>query len=145
MRKVSVQRYLLSKRKPKKRSKFFFNRPGWQHRPSVDLETIFEQADSLINMSRAPEAVALLEPLVGAYPRLAAIHYYLGYAQIKSGDNWAGLSGYEQAFELSRDPDYWLPLASLYLELELNAHALNAFRQVLKTGLTSQTRTNCAK
>ncbi len=77
----------------------------------------------------------LLEPLVGAYPRLAALHYYLGYAQVKSGDTWAGLSGYEQAFELSRDPGYWLPLASLYLELGLNAHALNAFRQVLKNGV----------
>lgn len=123
----------MSRHKSKKNGKSGFRgRLGWQRPPPIDLDSILEQADKLIDADRAEEAVALLEPLANTYPREAALHYYLAYARVKSGDIWAGLAGYERAFELSRDPGYWLPLASLYLELGLNAHALNAFQQVLK-------------
>lgn len=71
-------------------------------------------------------------PLVADYPRSADLHYYLGYAHVMAGNVWAGLSDYERARELTRQPDYWLPLASLYLQLGLRVHALNAFRKVIK-------------
>jgi tetratricopeptide (TPR) repeat protein len=103
-----------------------------QRRPQDEIQEALRQADSLIDRGRASGAVELLEPLLASYPRVADLHYSLGYAHVKAGDTWAGLAGYERAMELSRDPGYWLPLASLYLDLELNAHALHAFRQVLK-------------
>jgi len=104
-----------------------------RHRQGTNnLQAIFKQADNLIGHGHAQEAIALLEPLLASYPRVADLHYYVGYAHVKAGDIWSGLAGYERAMELSGDPGYWLSLASLYLELELNAHALHAFRQVLK-------------
>jgi tetratricopeptide (TPR) repeat protein len=123
----------LSKRKRKKRRK---SRPSqalrWHRQPPSELQRVFRQADSLIDRGRAREAIALLEPLLPSYPRVADLHYYVGYAHVKAGDIWGGLAGYERAIKLSRDPGYWLPFASFYLELELRAHALHAFRQVLE-------------
>jgi tetratricopeptide (TPR) repeat protein len=103
----------LAKRKRKKQRKSpFRKRRWWQHQPAVDLEDVFEKVDSLVNRGRAQEAVALLEPLLARYPYEADLHYHLGYARVKAGDFWAGLSGYERALELKRDPGLWLPLAS---------------------------------
>ncbi len=89
-------------------------------------------AERLIEAGRAPEAVSLLEPLLGAYPRVADLHYCYGYACARAGDPWAGLDGYERARQLSRDPALWLPLAWLYWDLDLHVHALEAFRRALK-------------
>jgi Flp pilus assembly protein TadD len=126
----------LAKRKTKKQRQSLFGRLSkWRHQAAVNLEETFEQADRLIDRGRAREAVALLEPLVASHSRVAELHYYLGYARVKAGDIWTGLTGYEQAMELSREPSYWTPLASLYLQAGLNVHALQAFRQVLKYGL----------
>ena len=100
--------------------------------PSAALQKTFGQADGLIEQGRAREAVDLLEPLLASHPRVADVHYHLGYARIKAGDIWTGLEGYERAVELSQDTDHWLPLASLYLELDLRVHALRAFRQVVE-------------
>jgi len=123
----------LSKRKRKKRRKSLSTQEARHQRRVIDrLQVVFEQADGLIDRGRAQAAIELLEPLLTSYPRVADLHYYVGYAHVRAGDTWGGLVGYEQAMKLSRDPDYWLSLASLYLELELNAHALHAFRQVLK-------------
>jgi tetratricopeptide (TPR) repeat protein len=96
------------------------------------LQQIFDRVEDLVMQGRAREAVERLEPLLASHPREADLHYYLGYARAEAGDLWGGLAGYERAMELSDNPGYWLPLASLYLELGLNALALNAFRQVLK-------------
>jgi Flp pilus assembly protein TadD len=125
----------LTKRKRKKQRKSLPSHGSRRpRRRSVDLQKTFSRADSLIARGRAQEAIDLLEPLLASHPRVADVHYYIGYAHAKAGDVWGGLAGYERALELSRDPSYWLPLASLYLELELNAHALYAFRQVLERG-----------
>ena len=97
-----------------------------------DLPAALEQADGLIARGRARQAVELLEPFLETCPSVADLHYYLGYARVKSGDVWSGVGEYERAMELSRDPTYWLPIASLYLNVELRAHALRAFRQVLR-------------
>jgi len=123
----------LAKRKRKKQRISPF-RTGWlgQNQPTAKLETAFTQADTLINTGRAQEAIALLEPYLSSHSKVAELHYYIGYAHVKTGDVWGGLAGYERAFDLSDDPDYWLPLSSLYLQVEMNAHALHAFRQVLK-------------
>ncbi len=64
------------------------------------------------------------------YPRVAAAHHTLAAAYVAQGDLWAGLDGFERAAELSHDPIYWEPLAQLYFQLEMNAHALHAFRQL---------------
>jgi tetratricopeptide (TPR) repeat protein len=100
------------------------------------LQETLDRAESLISRGRSEEAIDLLEPLAVSHSRVADLHYYLGYAHVTSGDIWGGLTEYERAMELSRDPGLWLPLASLYLELELRAHALHAFRQVLNQGPT---------
>lgn len=96
------------------------------------LQAVFRRADSLLERDRAWEAADLLEPLLTSYPDVADLHHYIGHARLKVGDTWGGLAEYECAVELSQDPSYWLSLASLYLEVELNVHALHAFRQVLE-------------
>ena len=112
----------MSKRKRKKPGDSFGVR---RKRPTaIDLDSIFKEADRLISRGSAHEAVSLLKPVADEYPHVAELQYYLGYAYAKAGEVWASLSGYERALELSRDPGYWLPLGSLYIELGLNAHAL---------------------
>jgi len=106
------------------------------------LETAFAQADTLINTGRAQEAIVLLEPYLSSHSKVAELHYYIGYAHVKAGDVWGGLAGYERAFDLGDDPGYWLPLSSLYLQVEMNAHALHAFRQVLKHQLDTPEKEN---
>ena len=86
----------------------------------------------MIEQGQPWEAIDLLEPLLASYPRVADLHYYLGHARAMAGDVWSGLAGYERAMELSQDPDYWIPLATLYLELGLQVHALHAFRRALR-------------
>ncbi len=121
------------KRKKRKRRSVPGGQKARSRRPSLDdLQTALSRADRLISRGRTQAAIELLEPLLDSYPREADLHYYLGYAHAKAGDTWGALAGYERAQELSRDLDYWLPLASLYLETELRAHALRAFRQALK-------------
>jgi tetratricopeptide (TPR) repeat protein len=123
----------LSKRRSKKRRKAPREQEAPQgHQPPVALQEALERAKRLIDRGQAQEAIDLLEPLLASRPRVPDLHYVIGYARIEIGDPWGGLAGYEQAMELSRDPAYWLALASLYLHLELNAYALQAFRQVLK-------------
>jgi tetratricopeptide (TPR) repeat protein len=123
----------LSKSRRRKRRKSLFNKISrGSRRPAVNLERAFEQADDLIQEGRAWEAVELLEPLLASHPRVAELHYYLGYARSVAGDIWNSLTGFEQAIKLSDEPSYWFPLATLYANLGLNAHALNAFRQTLK-------------
>ena len=123
----------MSKRKRKRQRHAPPAQRSRRHRQGTNkLQAILKQADNLIDHGRTQEAIALLEPLLASYPRVADLHYYVGYAHVKAGDIWGGLAGYERALELSRDPSHWLPLASLYLELELNAHALHAFRQALE-------------
>ncbi|MBN1992681.1 MAG: tetratricopeptide repeat protein [Anaerolineae bacterium] len=133
----------MAKRKRKKQRISPF-RGGWlwQNQPTAKLETAFAQADTLINTGRAQEAIALLEPYLSSHSKVAELHYYIGYARVKAGDVWGGLDGYERAFDLSDDPGYWLPLSSLYLQVEMNAHALHAFRQVLKHQLDTPEKEN---
>lgn len=110
------------------------SRPRSERRPQLaaQLEGSLEQADILIGQGRPQEAIDLLEPLLKSHPRAAKLHYYLGYARAKAGDFWGAVDGYERALQLSREPSLWLPLASLYLDLELRVHALHAFREVFR-------------
>lgn len=126
-----LRRWVLAKRKKGRRSPRAQGARRYS-RAADELQSALKRAESLIERGRAHEAIALLGPLLSSYPRVAELHYYLGYAGVTAGDLWLGLTGYERALELSRDPGYWLPLASLYLELGLKAHALHAFRQVQK-------------
>jgi tetratricopeptide (TPR) repeat protein len=79
--------------------------------------------------------VELLEPLLDSYLRVAELHHHLGQAHVKAGNLWLGVEGYERAMGLSRNPNYWYPLALVYADLKQNAHALHAFRQVLRHGV----------
>ncbi len=123
----------MSKRRRKKRRgvpRSQQTRP--QRRTKTDLHATFERADKLIERGQAQAAVELLEPLLESSPREPDLHYYLGYARAKAGDTWGGIPEYERAQELSRGSDYWLPLAALYMEVELRVHGLRAFRQAIK-------------
>ncbi|MFQ5341647.1 MAG: tetratricopeptide repeat protein [Anaerolineae bacterium] len=100
--------------------------------PAPQLERSLVQAQSLIERGRPQEAIDLLEPLLKSYPRVGELHYHLGFARFSAGDPWSALTSYEQAVQLSHDPVYWLPLASLYLDLELHEHALHAFREMFR-------------
>lgn len=123
----------MTKRKRKKRPNGAPGRRSRSRRPSrADLQKALERADSLIARDRIDMAIELLEPLLASYPREADLHYYLGYARAVSGDTWGAMAGYERAQELSKDPTYWLPLVSLYIETDLHAHALRAFRQATR-------------
>jgi tetratricopeptide (TPR) repeat protein len=120
---------LTKHRRKKKRGTRRRRQPG---QPTAKLERTFRRADRLIGEGQATEALALLEPLLGAHPRQPDLHYLLGYARATAGDLWGALAGYERAQELSRDPAYWIPLATLYGQLGLRTHALRAFRQILR-------------
>ncbi|HEY85410.1 MAG TPA: tetratricopeptide repeat protein [Chloroflexi bacterium] len=123
----------MAKRKRKKQRKSPFSGIfPWQRNADVDLQTALAQADDMIAAGNAQGAIALLEPLLSIHSNQADLHYYLGYAHAKAGDAWGALSGYEWALDLSKDSDYWLPLAALYLQVELRASALRAHRQVIK-------------
>jgi len=100
--------------------------------PLVQVEQTIERAERLIENDEAMEAIDLLEPLLARYPRMANLHQMYGYACARQGDLWGALDGYERARQLSRDPALWLPLAWLYLDLEMNSHALLAFRRALR-------------
>lgn len=106
--------------------------PRRDRRSLANLRQVFEKVERLIERDQPHEALEILNPLLEEHPHVADLHYYFGYAQIGLGNIWEGLESYERALELSRDPGYWLPLASLYLRLELNVHALKAFRQAIK-------------
>lgn len=120
----------MSKRRPRKQRSGRSERP--RRRPADELERALARAERMIQGNRAQEAVELMMPLVESYPREPEAHYMLGYARAGTGDVWGALEEFERAMELSRDPSYWPPLASLYIELELNAHALGAFRQAIR-------------
>ena len=120
----------MSKRKRKRRRSQSTGQGSRQ--PSADLQKALRRGDALIAEGRAQEAIGLLEPLLESYPRVADLHEALAYARITAGDAWRALDEYERAMELSRDRGSWLPLAALYLQLELHAYALRAFRQVLR-------------
>ena len=100
--------------------------------PSAEVEQTLVRAEELIAANRPTEAITLLEPLLNAYPRLVQVRYYFGLACASAGDLWKAMDAYEGAMRLSRDPSLWLPLAWLYLDLELDVHALQAFRQALR-------------
>jgi Flp pilus assembly protein TadD len=100
--------------------------------PTAELQQALDKAESLIRRGRAQQALELLEPLLETYPRVADLHYSVGFARAETGDVWGGLDGFERAMELNHNPDYWLPLAALYLQAEFRAHALHAFQQVLR-------------
>jgi tetratricopeptide (TPR) repeat protein len=124
---------ILAKRKGKKqRTSRSGRRAQSPSRPTVELQRTLARAERLIEDGNAEEAAELLEPLLASYPRVADLHYYYGYACATAGDLWTGLTGYEQAIQLSRDSVYWLPLGWLYLDLDLQVHALQAFRKALR-------------
>jgi tetratricopeptide (TPR) repeat protein len=103
--------------------------------PDSELLRAFRQIEKLLDDHRASEAITLLEPLLSRYPRVAELHYYHGFACLQVGNPWAALDGYERAVQWSRESAFWLPLAWLYLKLEMNVHALQAFRQALRRGM----------
>jgi Flp pilus assembly protein TadD len=105
-------------------------RPEQQPR---DLHIKLREAMNLIEGDQPQKAVDLLKPLTVQYPRVAPLHHTLAAAYVALGNLWAGLDGFERALELSHDPIYWEPLSRLYLQLEMNAHALHAFRQLLQS------------
>ena len=122
----------MSRRKRKKRRSVLGRREQPARRQSrKDLQAAFDRVDTLILKGRAQEALELLEPFLETYPREAELHYYLGYARAKAGDTWSAMSSYERAQELG-DSSYWLPLGFLYLEVDLQVHALHAFRQAIR-------------
>jgi tetratricopeptide (TPR) repeat protein len=129
---VFVQTPMSKHRRKKKRKSRPAQKAKRGRQPSAELQKAFERADSLITRGCTQEAVELLEPFLTSYPRVADLHYYVGYARVMAGDVWGGVVRYERAIELSRDPGYWLPLAALYLKLEMTAQALHAFRQALR-------------
>ncbi len=89
----------------------------------------------LIERGRAQEAIELLEPARLSHPSVPDVHHTYGYACVAAGDMPGAMPAYEQAMRLSRDPAYWYPLAAIYLELEMNAHALHASRQAVRHGI----------
>lgn len=121
------------KRKPKTAKSFAHNLFS-RHRGEADLAHAFAHLDRLIEAGRDEEALGFLEPLLAEHPQSADLHYYSGYIHTHLGNIQHALLGYEWALDLSHDPAFWLPLASLYLEADLKVSALHAFRQALKHG-----------
>ncbi|MBN1217803.1 MAG: tetratricopeptide repeat protein [Anaerolineae bacterium] len=122
----------MSKRKRRQQRAPGFGKSRERRRSGEDLQRTFDRAEDLITQGRVQEIIQLLEPILATYPREAQLHYYLGYARVMTGEVWLGLKEYEQAIRLSDEPGFWLPLATLYLQLGLDSYALNAFRQVVK-------------
>lgn len=123
----------MSKRQQKSRRKSrHVPRPERPERLPADLDARLRKATELIEDDRPHEAIDLLEPLAAQYPRVAPLHHTIAAAYALLGNLWSSLAGFERAYELTRDPVYWEPLARLYGQLEMNAHAVHAFRQLLR-------------
>jgi tetratricopeptide (TPR) repeat protein len=90
---------------------------------------ILERADDLLDQDRAAEAVALLEPVVAKYPRLADAHYLLGYAYSQTGRPWGGIVDIERALALGGDRRQAVPLVRLYAMVGLRVHFLRTYRR----------------
>ncbi len=120
------------RKRKKKRRKAPMGQKVHRRWPTAELHEVLEKAEKLITRGRTWEAVELLEPLLETYPRVADLHYALGFARAEAGDAWGGMAGIERALELSHNPDYWLPLAALYLQAQFRSHALHAFQQALR-------------
>jgi len=94
------------------------------------LEGTFDQADDLIFSGKAHEAVELLKSRLPGNERNPQLQYYLGYAHAKMGDAVTAVDYYERSLELEPgDTDLWFPLATLYAEVGLSAHAIRALRR----------------
>lgn len=104
------------------------------------LEQILSEAQRLIDARQPAQAIELLTPLLAdrAASRSPGLHLALGHAHAIGGDAWTAAAELERAMDLSQEQGLWLPLATLYLELELNAHALHAFQHALKLGLAPE-------
>ena len=129
----------LTKRKRRTKRK---SRPAQglgSRRLTPELQRALDQVAQALEEGRAGEALERLAPLVAAHLRVAAVHDYLGYANLGLGNLWAALSAYERAMQLDRAEDRWLPLATLYFDLELRVHAVRALRPVSYTHLTLPT------
>ena len=122
----------MSKHKRRKRRRPFSRKSGTERRTRVDLQKALERAERLLDHGSTQKVIELLEPFLESYPRDATLHYYLGYARAQTGDVWGGLVECERAQRLDHQPSYWIPLALLYLETNMRAHALRALRQVIK-------------
>lgn len=88
-----------------------------------------EHALSLLQRGQIGEANAQLEALAAESPKDAHVFELLGSARMSGGDVAGALDAFERAWQLSRDPHLWPLLAELYLHRNMNAHAINAWRQ----------------
>lgn len=117
----------MSPRKIKRRSAH--RSTSWQASSRERLVATFERSEELIERGRPEEAIALLEPLEALHERVPDLHYFLGYAYAEAGRIYAAIPHYERARVLSGSGEYWQPLAGLYVEAALPAHALRALRR----------------
>jgi tetratricopeptide (TPR) repeat protein len=101
------------------------------------VELALQRARRWIDRDRPERAIDLLEPVAASAPADPEVQHTLGYARTLSGDVWGGLSAFEEARALDDDPGYLLPLASLYLEVDFPVHALQTFRVMIDSGVST--------
>jgi len=134
-----------------KRSRKSLRKPRSGSRPlqrgtiSPTLQARLDEAVHLLEHGQPDKAVNLLEPLCEKHPRQAPLHHTLGVAYAAVGALWRSLDALERAFELSPNMAYLESLASLYLQLEMTAHALDAFRRLLRSASGDATETGHAE
>lgn len=108
----------------------------------TNRQTVIEQVETMIQAGKPEAAIQLLKPLAQRYKRDGGVQYYLGYAYARAGRMWQSLPYYKKALEITRDPELWLPLGYLYLDLDLRALARNALQQGLRHSAHGSSKKN---
>lgn len=104
-------------------------------RPETRLVAVLQQAEGLLRIGQAQEAVDLLEPLAEKLTRRAEVHSLLGRAYFELGEPYSAVAAWERASELSRDIELYLALAPTYGALGLFALSLREHRRLLNSGV----------
>ncbi len=127
----------MTKRKRKQGASPFGRGFSWMRSQPDTLEQALGYVDRLIDRGRFPEALERVTTLQAKYPQSPEPHYYAGYIHTQMGNLWEAVTGYEWALDLNGGPELWLPLGGLYLQLDLKALALHAFRNSRVAGIDS--------
>jgi len=127
----------MAKRKRKRGASPFGGGFSWMRSQPDNLEQALNDVDRLIDHGRFSEALERVTTLQTKYPKSPEPHYYAGYIHAQMGNLWEAVTGYEWALDLNGGSELWLPLGGLYLQLDLKALALNAFRKTRDAGIDS--------
>lgn len=111
-----------------------FRRRKEQKKGGGPLRRAFRRAEDLLQAGKYAEALEFLEGYRGRHPGDALLHHYLALAATGVGDTEQALADMERAVELGPrlSPSLLFPLALVYEEAGLHAHAMRTLRRLVE-------------